>query len=70
MAIKPSNRVVSVLFTTEQVRGLKIAAAYEDRSMSNIVGRLVLEYLVERGFLTRAQAYPNVLELEAAEEEA
>ncbi len=60
MAIKPSNRVISVLFTAEQVRGLRVAAARDDRSMSKFVGRLALEKLVETGYLTEAQAYPTL----------
>jgi hypothetical protein len=63
MAIKQSNRVVSVLFTTEQLRALRIAAALEDRSMSKLIGRLVLDDLIQRQLLTKEQAYPSVAEL-------
>ncbi len=60
MAIKQSNRVVSVLFTEEQVRALRIAAAREDRSMSKYVGRMVLKRLRNEGFITLEQAYPDL----------
>jgi len=56
MVIKHSNRIVSVLFTEDQLRGLKLAAFTEDRSMSKYVGRIVIEHLLEKGFITPEEA--------------